>query len=280
MEKMDCHIHMVLDGVDWKKAVGRHQSQVDEGRVRSVLAAYQAAGYTYLRDGGDKWGAGRRAKELAAGYGIQYRSPLYPLCKAGHYGSFIGVPFQNLGEFSRHVASIRDKGGDFIKIMISGLMGFDCFGRLTEEPLPADEIKALIHITHEEGMQVMVHANGARTVETAAAAGAASIEHGAYLDGDALAAMLEMGTIWVPTLSPVANLRGTGRFREDMVQQILESATENVARFAEMGGTIAPGSDAGAWMVPHGGSSEYDLLEEVLPQETIRQGARAIMAKF
>ena len=34
---------------------------------------------------------------------------------------------------------------------------------------------------------------------------------------------------------------------------------------AAMGGLIAPGTDAGAWAVPHGSLSEYALLEQVLP---------------
>lgn len=63
----------------------------------------------------------------------------------------------------------------------------------------------------------MAHANGARTVEAAAMAGVDSVEHGAYLDTDALRAMRENGTVWVPTLSTIGNLRGTGRFDEAAV---------------------------------------------------------------
>ena len=145
--------------------------------------------------------------------------------------------------------------------MISGLMDFDRFGVLTEDGLPPETIRELIHIAHEEGFAVMAHANGARTVEAAALAGVDSVEHGAYLDTDALRAMRENGTVWVPTLSTIGNLRGMGRFDEAAVAAILESAMENVAAFAAMGGLIAPGTDAGAWAVPHGSLSEYALLE-------------------
>ena len=257
-------MHMVLDGVDWKAAIGRHRDGADEKWLRKALKAYQDNGFTYLRDGGDRWGVGARARELAAEYGITYRCPLANLCRAGHYGAFIGEKYADLKEFAVLVKRHRENGADFIKIMISGLMDFDRFGVLTEEPLGAGEIRELIHIAHEEGFSVMAHANGARCVEAAAMAGVDSVEHGAYLDEDALAAMGENGTVWCPTLSTVGNLRGTGRFDEGAVERILESAMENVRRFAEMGGFLVPGTDAGAWNVFQGSLSEYELLEEAL----------------
>ena len=218
---MDCHMHMILDGVHWKDAIGRHREGPDEGFIRQVLAAYRDAGYTYLRDGGDRWGAGKRARELAPEYGIVYRTPLSPLCKKGHYGGFIGECYVNFKEYTGLVRKMRAQGADFIKIMISGLMDFDRFGVLSEEGMPEADIRELIHIAHEEGFAVMAHANGARTIEAAARAGVDSVEHGAYQDGDSLAAMEENGTIWVPTLTTVGNFRGKGRFDEGAVRAIL-----------------------------------------------------------
>ena len=281
--KCDCHIHMILDGEDWRSAIVRHAKGPEDGFIRTVLARYQALGYTYLRDGGDRWGAGLRARELAPEYGIRYRTPLAPLCKAGHYGSFIGKKYGNFQEYRELVADARKNGADFIKIMISGLMDFDHFGVLTEDGLPAQEIRELIHIAHSEGFTVMAHANGARTVEAAVMAGVNSIEHGAYLDDGALAAMAEAGTVWVPTLSAIGNLRGTGRFSEEAVQKILDSAQENLRCFAAQGGLIAPGSDAGAWAVPHGCHTEYALLREALGcgvEAVLEKGAEAIRRKF
>jgi hypothetical protein len=277
---MDCHMHMILDGVHWKDAIGRHRDKPDEGFIHKVLAAYRDAGYTYLRDGGDRWGAGKRARELAPEYGIIYRTPLSPLCKKGHYGGFIGECYVNFKEYTALVRKMRAQGADFIKIMISGLMDFDRFGVLSEEGLPEADIRELIHIAHEEGFSVMAHANGARTIEAAAKAGVDSVEHGAYQDADSLAAMEGNGTIWVPTLSTVGNLRGKGRFDEGAVQSILESAMENVSRYR---GLIAPGSDAGAWQVFHGGRTEYQLLEQALGErfgDAMEQGKQAIRARF
>ena len=279
----DCHMHMVLDGRDWRAAIGRHREKPREDWIRGVLQQYVRQGFGYLRDGGDRWGVGAKARELAPEYGIRYRTPLAPLYHRGHYGTFIGTGYGDLREYTALVRQQRERGADFIKIMISGLMDFDRFGVLTEEGLPGEEIRELIHIAHEEGFAVMAHANGARTVEAAAAAGVDSVEHGAYLDEEALCAMKENGTVWVPTLSTVGNLRGKGRFREEAVEAILESALENVRAFAALGGFLAPGTDAGAWAVPHGGLSEYALMELALgkaAEETLERGAKKIAGRF
>lgn len=278
--KADCHMHMILDGVEWRAAIARHAQTPDREWIKGILASYQAQGFTYLRDGGDRWGAGKAARELAGEFGITYRTPLAPLCKKGHYGSFIGEVWENLQEYANLVRKHRQQGADFIKIMISGLMDFDRFGVLTEDGLSPEEIQELIHIAHEEGFPVMAHANGARTVEAAAAAGVDSVEHGAYLDFDALCAMKEADTVWVPTLSTVGNLRGKGRFDEKAVAAILESATENVRRFGSMGGKIAPGSDAGAWAVPHDADTEYSLLADLVSANVLEAGTKTILEKF
>ena len=279
----DCHMHMVLDGQDWKQAIARHAQGPDEIWIRAVLRKYRELGFTYLRDGGDRWGVGKRARELAVEYGIDYRTPLAPLCKAGHYGGFIGAKYADMREYAVLVGRTRRDGGDFIKIMISGLMDFNRFGVLTEPGYPSGEIRELIHIAHEEGFSVMAHANGTDAVTAAAEAGVDSVEHGAYLNESALQAMAVNRVIWVPTLSTIGNLRGTGRFSETDVARILDSAMENVARFVQFGGLLAPGTDAGAWAVPHGSLTETALLREVLGTQTdavLERGIREIRRRF
>lgn len=280
---VDCHIHMVLDGQYWKSAIARHSEQVDLPWIRAVLETYRTAGFTYLRDCGDRWGVGKAARELAREYGIVYRTPLASFYKNGHYGGIIGKPFETMKEFARLVRQNKAQGADFIKIMISGLMDFDHFGVLTEGGLESREIEELIHIAHSEGLAVSVHGNGERNVLAAARAGVDSVEHGAYLTDEALCAMAEAGTVWVPTLSTIGNLRGTGRFTESAVERILESALENVSCFAMKGGLIAPGTDAGAWAVPHGIGTEFSLLRQALGEETdalLEKGAAVIQKKF
>lgn len=281
--KADCHIHMLLNGGYWKAAIDRHRQSPDIPSIRAVLENYRSKCYVYLRDGGDRWGAGAAARALAPEYGITYRTPLAPLCKAGHYGAFIGTTYENFRDYAALVKKTRVSGGDFIKIMISGLMDFDHAGVLTEDGLPADEIRELVHIAHEEGFPVMAHCNGARTMEAAALACVDSIEHGAYADEEALDAIVEAKTVWVPTLSTVANLRGNGRFNEAAVAAIYETAAKNIQYFASKGGLLAVGSDAGAWAVPHGAESEETLLSELLgnkASDILSRGNRAIIEKF
>ena len=279
----ECHAHIFLNGYDYRKAVETQKNGPQDALIRSHLKEYQKRGIRFVRDGGDHYGVSRRTAQLAGEYGIDYRTPVFAIYKEGHYGKIVGKSFSNMKEYHRRVLEAAEEGADFIKIMISGLMEFDRFGVLTEDGLPPETIRELIHIAHEEGFAVMAHANGARTVEAAALAGVDSVEHGAYLDTDALHAMRENGTVWVPTLSTIGNLRGMGRFDEAAVSAILESAMENVAAFAAMGGLIAPGTDAGAWAVPHGSLSEYALLEQVLGENAeniLSRGAAEIQRKF
>lgn len=283
MIRGDCHIHMLLDGRNWREAIDRHRGRPEDGFILRTLEHYRAQGFVYLRDGGDKWGVGLRARELSKDFGIQYVTPCSPLCKAGHYGSFIGESYQTIREFTALVEKQKARGADFIKVMISGLMDFDRYGVLTEAGLEPETIREIIHIAKDQGFRVMAHANGAETVLAAVEAGVDSVEHGAYLNREALEAMAERRTIWVPTLSTIGNLRGKGRFREEAVEQILESAMENVRIFAAHRGLLAPGSDAGAWAVPHGGDTEYTLMQQALGADweaVLDRGTQEVRHRF
>ena len=281
----DCHMHMLLDGGYYKTAIDRHREKPDEKFVRETLETYRRMGYTFLRDGGDRFGAGALAKSLAGEYGIDYRSPLFPIYKKGHYGAFIGRGFGTLEEYRALVSEVKSNGGDFIKVMISGLMDFDKFGVLTEAGLDRAEIREMIHIAHGEGLAIMAHANGQEIVTWAAEAGVDSVEHGTYLTGESRYAMAEAGTIWVPTLATIGCLLGDNRYPGEEVERILDSATQNVAAFAALGGVIAPGSDAGAYRVFHGqgGRKERQLLEKALGSETearLEAGTQAVAKRF
>ena len=151
---------------------------------------------------------------------------------------------------------------------------------LTEDSLPGDMIRELIHIAQVEGMAVMAHANGISALY-AAEGGVDSVEHGAYLTGETLSAMQENGAVWVPTLSTIGNLRGTGRFSESDVEKILESALSNVEQFHKIGGILAAGTDAGAWSVPHGSTTEEAYLAMAgVDEAALQKGLAAIQAKF
>ena len=278
----ECHAHLILDGENFKKAVSLHKNGVEETVIRERLLKYKEAGVSLIRDGGDCLGVSQRAKVLAEEYGIFYLTPVFAIHKEGHYGGIVGRGFETIKEYTRLVKEAKTSGADFIKVMISGLIDFESVGRLTEEGLSKELIHEMVHIAHEEGMAVMAHCNGARTLEAAADAGVDSVEHGAYADWDSLQAMKEHGVIWTPTVSPLGNLKGGGRFRDAVTMQITENHLEMVKCFVLLGGQIALGSDAGAWRVPHvdGLWTEFQYLKEIVDEEHLKRSEDLIKEKF
>jgi len=281
----DCHIHMILDGIYYRTAIDSQKEKVDEALVRSRLAAYRDAGISFLRDGGDAWGVGSFAAGIAAEYGIDYRTPAFPIHRMGRYGGFIGCGYTNMAEYRARVNEASAAKADFIKIMISGLMDFDHCGVITSTPLDAAEIREMIKIAHEEGFRVMAHANGAQTIIDAVQAGVDSIEHGAYMNDEAVAAVAESRCIWVPTLVTVGNLVGEGRYPDAVLKPLLDLQLNNVGKCAHMGGKIALGSDNGAYAVPHvqGTMDEYNLLKRAIGEDTdavLAAGETEIRSRF
>ena len=259
------HMHIFMNGVNYKEAVQKQVHGVDESVIREHFACYQKRGITWLRDGGDCYGTSKRAKELANEYGITYRTPIFASHKAGHYGKIVGRSFSDWKEYHQLVCEVRGLGGDFVKIMISGIMDFDK-GGLTEEPLEEDEIKEMIHIAHEEGFPVMIHANGSKAVRAAVFAGADSIEHGNFCDEETLLAMAEQDTIWVPTIVTVKNLLCDARFPQKIIKNIWEGQQKSLRCAYKYGVTLALGSDAGAYRVLHGQGllEEYETFKQIL----------------
>ena len=171
--------------------------------------------------------------------------------------------------------------------MTTGIMDFDTDGSITGTALSFGEVREMVHIAHEEGFCVMSHTNGARAVKEAAAAGADSIEHGNYVDEEAVEVMAEMGTVWVPTITVVKNLIGKGRFSDQVLEKIWEKGKKNIRRGYEAGVNLALGSDAGAYLVPHGQGilDEWACFQEILGdkgdlEQRLLKGESLIQGKF
>lgn len=262
----ECHAHLLMDAVNYKKAVLFHKTGEDEQDIREKLETYRKFGITFLRDGGDALGVSERAAKIAPEYGIDYRTPAFAIHRNGHYGGIVGLGFDTMREYHELVLKVRERGGDFIKIMISGIMDFAGDGGVTEEPLSRGEIGEMIHIAHEEGFAVMAHVNGARAVQDAAEQGVDSVEHGNFMDEESLQALAASHAVWVPTIVTVSNLKGSGRFDEQVIRRLERLQSENIRRAYELGAHIALGSDAGAWHVRHGQGliDEYNLFVAIL----------------
>lgn len=265
----ECHAHIIMDGVNYRRAVDMHKNGPDDQIIKAHLKAYQDKGITFVRDGGDALGVSLRAKEIAPEYGIDYRTPVFAIHKEGHYGSIVGKSFATMREFHDRVLEAKKAGADFIKIMTTGIMDFNAHGAVTGTPLDAAEVKEMVHIAHEEGMNVMSHTNGDCGVQAAVEAGVDSLEHGNYMNEESLTMLAQSHTVWVPTLVTVRNLMGDGRYEDEVLWPIIESAKENVRKAFQLGIKVAPGSDAGAYRVLHGQGiqDEMDSFIEFLEEE-------------
>ena len=262
----ECHAHIIMDGKNYKAAVSLHRNGPAEGPIRQHLEAWQQAGVTFVRDGGDALGVSARARELAPEYEIDYRTPVFAIHKKGHYGGIVGHAFEDRKEYRELVERAKREGADFIKIMISGIMEFDQFGVLNEEGLSGEEIREMIETAHHMGMKVMAHGNGDGSVRAAIEAGLDTLEHGNYLEQDTLDLLAESHTIWIPTLAPTGNLLGCGRYPDGQVEQILRRQMNCVRYVFEKGGRLGLGSDAGAYLVPHGQGilDEYAWMKQAV----------------
>ena len=283
----ECHAHIIMDGVNYRHAVDMHKNGPDDKIIREHLKAYQERGIVFVRDGGDALGVSARAKELAPEYGIDYRTPIFAIHKEGHYGSIVGKGFATMVEFHKRVLEAKQAGADFIKIMTTGILDFNEHGAITGTPLDGSEVKEMVHIAHEEGMAVMSHTNGDYGVQAAVAAGVDSLEHGNYMNEESLAMLAESDTVWVPTLVTVRNLLGDGRYDDETLKPIIESAEENIRKAFRLGIKTAPGSDAGAYRVLHGKGirDEVQSFAEILGDQDaayrwLAEGEAEIKKKF
>jgi imidazolonepropionase-like amidohydrolase len=107
------------------------------------------------------------------------------------------------------------------------------------------------------GGHVLAHAQGPAGIKNALLAGARSIEHGIYLDDEAIELMLNSGAWLVPTLvAPLAVIEAAeagAQLAPAVVQKAREVAevhSESVRRAAAAGVRIAMGTDSGVG--PHG----------------------------
>jgi len=283
----ECHAHALMNGVNYREAVALHREKANEEAVRQCLRAYQEAEVSFVRDGGDPYGVAVLAAKLAPEYGIDYRTPVFAIHRNGHYGSIVGRGFDDLKEFHQRVLEAKESGADFIKIMTTGLLDFKNHGKVTGEPLEAEEVKEMVHIAHEEGFTVMSHTNGVYGTRAAIEAGVDSLEHGNYMDEETLSMLADSDTVWVPTLVTVRNLLGCGRYDDEVLRPIIARSEELVHMAFEKRIKTAAGSDAGAYMVPHGKGicQEYESFCQILGNiprvtEWLKNGEKEIRERF
>jgi imidazolonepropionase-like amidohydrolase len=143
-------------------------------------------------------------------------------------------------------------GADLIKICATG-------GVLSKGDDPQasqytlEEMQAIVADAHRLGRKVAAHAHGAQGILWATEAGVDSIEHGSYINDEAIAEMKKRGTYLVPTLYLEDWMLEKGNlppfYHQKMVDTIVV-AKKNIKHAMESGVKIALGTDAAVY--PHG----------------------------
>lgn len=180
-------------------------------------------------------------------------------------------------EVRKKVREVLRAGAEVIKVCSTG-------GVLspTDHPNFTQFSEEELRVIVQEGqfrndIKVMAHAQGSEGIKNAVRAGIHSIEHGIYLDNEAIDLMLENGTFLVPTLlAPLAVVEigeATGtmpQYALDKAREVVEDHAESIAKAYKAGVKIAMGTDAG--VMPHGTNlRELNLMCKVgmSPMESI-----------
>jgi len=157
-------------------------------------------------------------------------------------------------------------GADVIKVCATG--GVMSLNNDVDSPqLTQEEMNALVDQAHSMGKKAAAHAHGPEGAKRAIRAGIDSIEHGSFLDDEALRLMVEKGTYYVPTLMAYEGVKegiAGGRLDPRVVRKgklALDAIDRTVRRAIAAGVKIAFGTDAGVY--PHGrNAGEFRLLVE------------------
>jgi imidazolonepropionase-like amidohydrolase len=127
--------------------------------------------------------------------------------------------------------------------------------------LTQEELNALVDEAHALRLKVATHCHGAEAAKRAVRAGVNSIEHGTFLDDEALDMMKQHGTYLVPTLMAVQGLQeqlDKGVYIPPAISIKAQAAIANIRKTFQKalakGVKIGLGTDAAVY--PHGRNAE------------------------
>jgi imidazolonepropionase-like amidohydrolase len=283
---MDAHTHLTGEpGEDWRQDVIDEMQRTTAERTLEALPYARAtlmAGFTTVRNlGAEEFidvglrngirrgkAVGPRILAATSGLGTTGRH-----CDAGNSWRK-GLLAQQAGEGVADGpealrAKVRDNikyGADVIKVCATG--GVLSLNADVDSPqLTQAELDAIVDEAHARKRKVAAHAHGAEGAKRAIRAGVDSVEHGSFLDDEALELMKRKGTFYVPTAMALRGVRE--RFEKGLLAppqvpkfQAAEAAAKRTLLKAVASGVrIAFGTDAGVF--PHGrNAGEFALLVE------------------
>ena len=272
----DTHVHVMFGHLDMWKHLQTPFSYRFYDAIKNLDATIRV-GITTVRDAGGADPGVKRAVAEGIVRGPRLQISLTMLSQTGGHGDgwlpsggagdlfpvYPGMPSQivdGVDEARRKIRELVRNGADVIKIATSG-------GVLSPSDAPdqrgfaLDEIEMMCEEARAAGLFVMSHAQAAIGIKNAVRAGVRSIEHGIYIDDEALELMLEHGTYLVPTLvAPLGVIRAAAAGVPippailAKASDVVETHRDSIRRAAAAGVKIAMGTDAG--VVPHGTNLE------------------------
>ncbi len=290
----DCHTHVVVSHVDVWRTLNTPFSYPFYQAVHN-LAATLRLGITTVRDAG---GADLGIKQAVVDGlipGPRLRISLAMLSQTGGHGDdwlpsgarapllpvHPGIPSSIVDgpdEMRRKVRELVMMGADQVKVATTG-------GVLSPRDDPRhghfrdDELAVLVAEANAAGIHVMAHAQGAPGIKAAIRAGIRSIEHGIYLNDEAIELMLARGTFFVPTLVAPQGVLDAAEAGAPIPEPVVAKARAVVdvhrdvfRRAVAAGVRIAMGTDSG--VTPHG----RNLRELVLMAEGGMSPAEVLVA--
>ena len=270
---LDMHTHLAdSDGTDNDSAAGPLQLSGAEVAFRSIphARATLAAGFTTVRDVGTFRAFTDVALRDAIDKGIVDGPRIVPagayVTISGGAGAITGLApdivlpldlrfgqADGADQVRQRVREIIRHGAGVIKVLATGAV-LTLHSQPGAQEFSYDELRAAVEEASKAGLKVACHAHGSAGAKDAIRAGVASIEHGSFLDDEALQMMKERGTFLVADLyDDEVILQRAGKSPDEYIEKEKiagQSQIRVTQRALAMGVRIAFGTDAA--VIPHG----------------------------
>jgi imidazolonepropionase-like amidohydrolase len=270
---IDTHVHLCLDA-----SPDPVSTLVSEPVPTTTLKAARfaretlRAGVTTVRDMGGKDGIDLHLRDaiqrgLIAGPRMFVSRSM--ICMTGGHGWPLGRQADGPDEVRKAAREQIRGGADLIKLMATG-------GVLTPgvEPGAAqfteEELRAGVEEAHKAGRKTATHAMGTEGILNALRAGIDSIEHGVFLDDEAISLLKKLNVPLIPTLSAAYHIErkaaegGIPAYAIEKNQRVKPHHLKSVRTAREAQILVAMGTDAGTPLNRHGQNlREAQLLVEM-----------------
>ncbi|MFT4629208.1 MAG: imidazolonepropionase-like amidohydrolase [Arenicella sp.] len=212
---IDSHAHPLISGDDYQNLHLQQSSAYKALKAYKGMQRLLGAGWTTLRVAGDAdvfygnqdikklidegvldgpriFGAAHYLSITGGGGDANYFSPEQSIIADG-------LIVDGPDEIRKAIRTEAKYGSDWVKVLVTG-----AFMSVGDSPkavqFSEQELQAVMDEANRQGMPVMAHAHATQGIKMAVRLGARSIEHGTYIDEEAIAMMAKKGTYFVPTI--------------------------------------------------------------------------------